>query len=313
MAHTYLTSANVAVFNKVDLDILISDVLDAAPMMQIAAARTVRSNTFVYNKLTANPAVGFRAVNNGVENKVSTAVKVTVDLGYLDAGFAIDKAAADVDERGVDHIIGIEAMTHLRQAMREVEEQILNGTVGNVASNAFDGFADQTNLDDSDDSMVVNAGGTIADTGSSVYLVRFGEGDVEVLWGQGGVIEVGPRYIVERAGSSTGVFSAYKHDISGWCGVKIGSAYSVARICNLTAESGKGLTDDLIADALSLFPAGFGPTHLIMNRRSHKQLQQSRTATNATGAPAPFPSDSFGVPIVVTDALSSTEALLTAA
>jgi hypothetical protein len=48
-----------------------------------------------------------------------------------------------------------------------------------------------------------------------------------------------------------------------------------------------------------------------MNRRSLRQLQQSRTATNSTGAPAPFPTEAFGVPIVVTDALLSTEALET--
>jgi hypothetical protein len=55
------------------------------------------------------------------------------------------------------------------------------------------------------------------------------------------------------------------------------------------------------------------PTILVMNRRSLKQLQESRTATNATGAPAPFPSEAFGVPILVTDAITNTEALLTEA
>lgn len=311
MAHSYLTTANVATFNKVDMDLLISDVLDEAPLLQVAAARPVMSNVFYYTRKTANPSVGFRAVNDGVENTKMTTEKVTVNLGFLDAGFCVDVAAAKTDERGLDHIMAIEAQAHLRQAMREVEEQIINGTVGNVASNAFSGFADMTNLNENDDAMVIDAGGTTAGTGSSVYLVRFGEGDVEVLWGQGGQFEVSPRYIVERAGSSTGVFSAYKHDISGWCGLKIGSTYSVARIGNLTADSGKGLTDDLISDALSLFPAARGPSYIVMNRRSLKQLQQSRTATNPTGAPAPFPSDSFGVPIVVTDAISSTETLLT--
>lgn len=310
MAHSYLTTTDVATFNKVDMDLLISDVLDAAPLLQVAAARPVRSNVFVYTRQTANPAVGFRAALDGVENKKGTYEKVTVNLGFLDAGFAVDVAVASTDERGIDHIMAIEAQAHLRQAMREVEEQIINGTVGNVASNAFSGFADMTNLNENDDAMVIDAGGTTAGAGSSVYLVRFGEGDVEVLWGQDGQFSIGPRYMVERAGSSTGIFSAYKHDISGWCGVKIGSTYSVARICNLTTESGKTLNDDLISDALSLFPAGRGPTYIVMNRRSHKQLQQSRTATNPTGAPAPFPSDSFGVPIIVTDSIVSTETLL---
>lgn len=312
MAHTYLTTADVATFNKTDMDLLVSDVLDEAPLLAALAARTVSGNSFVYTKSTANPAVGFRAANDGIETKDATYSKITVSLGILDASFAVDVAVAQSDERGFEHIMGIEATAHLRQAMREVEEQILNGT-NNIASDAFNGFADQTNLDDSDDAMVVNAAGTTASTGSSVYLIRTGEADVQALWGQNGVISIGDQQIVERAGAVTGTFPAYYHPITGWCGVKIGSAYSVARIANLTADTGKGLTDDLISDAISLFPAARGPQLIVMNRRSRKQLQQSRTATNATGVPAPMPVDSFDIPIITTDSIVSTEALLTVA
>ncbi len=80
-------------------------------------------------------------------------------------------------------------------------------------------------------------------------------------------------------------------------------------VANLTEGSGKVLTYDLIADLLSQFPSGRQPSILCMSRRSLKQLQVSRTATNATGAPAPFPTEAFGVPIIVTDALTNTEAL----
>lgn len=313
MADVYRSTADVITFNKTDMDAIVSDVLDESPFLSVLAARTVAGSTFDYTKVTANPAVGFRAANDGIENKDSTTVKVSVSLGILDASHAIDVAVADADERGWEHAVMFETIRHMRQAMREVEEQILNGTVGNISSNAFNGFADQTNLDDSDDSMVVNAGGTTAGTGSSVYLVRMGEEDVECLWGQRGVISAGDTTIMERAGSATGRFPAYYTPVTGWCGVKIGSSYSVARICNLTADSGKGLTDDLISDAISLFPAARGPNMIVMNRRSLKQLQQSRTATNPTGAPAPFPQESFNLPIVVTDSISSTETLLTAA
>lgn len=310
MADSYLTSANVATFNKTDMDILVSDVLDDAPFLSVLAAMPVRGNTFSYTRLTANPSVGFRAVNDGIETTKSTYEKVTIDLGVLDASWAMDVAAAQVDERGVEHILAIEAMNHLRQAMVEVEEQILNGT-NNIASNAFNGFANQSNLNGLSDAQVVGAGGTTANTGSSVYLVRTGDADVQVLWGQGGVISMGDFQIVERDGSSTGRFPAYYQPITGWCGCKIASTYSVVRIANLTADSGKGLTDALIAQALEKFPSGRGPTYCVMNRRSLRQLQSSRTATNPTGAPAPFPSEAFGVPIIVTDSIKSTEALLT--
>jgi len=311
MADAYLTTSDVAHFNKVDMDLMVNDVLNESPFLAALAARSVRGNTFAYTRETAAPSVGFRAVNDGVENKKATREKVSLSLGVLDASFAVDVAAAQSDERGWDHIMAVEALSHLKQAMFEVEEQIIKGTVGNVASNAFDGFADQSNLDGASDSMVVNAGGTTASTGSSVYLVRTGEADVQVLWGQEGEISIGDQQIVERDGSATGRFPAYYHPITGWCGLKIGSTYSVARIANLTEDSGKGLTDDLIYEALSLFPASRQPNLIVMNRRSLKQLRASRTATNPSGSPAERPQSVDGIRIVASDAISSTETLLT--
>jgi len=39
-------------------------------------------------------------------------------------------------------------------------------------------------------------------------------------------------------------------------------------------------------------------------------LRNSRTATNATGTGAPFPTEVEGIPIVVSDAVTSTEAIV---
>lgn len=311
MADSYLTSANVVVFNKLDMELNLSDVLDEAPLIASLAARTCRSNTFTYSKKTANPSVGFRDINDGVENTKGTYVQVTNTLKFLDASFAMDEAAALVDERGVDHIMGIEAMAHLRQAMAELEEQVIYGTTTGGLAAGFEGLANQANLNQIADAQVVNAGGTTANTGSSVWLIRTGEEDLQLLWGNQGEITIGERTRVERAGSSQGRFWALAHSIHGWAGLKIGTTYSAVRICNLTADSGKGLTDALISQAIERFPASRGPQYIAMNRRSLGQLQRSRTATNPTGAPAPFPQEAFNVPIIVTDRILSTEALLT--
>jgi hypothetical protein len=309
MADAYMTSANVVTFNKLDMELMLSDVLDEAPLLAVLAARQCRSNTFVYTKKTANPAVGFRDINEGVENTKGTYSQVTNTLKFLDASFALDEAAALVDERGVDHVMAIEAMAHLRQGLAECEEQVFYGT-GNLAA-GFSGLANQTNLDGLADAQVVGAGGTTANTGSSCWLIRTGEEDLQMLWGNQGVITIGERTRVERAGSTTGRFWALAHSIHGWAGLKIGSVFSAVRIANLTADSGKGLTDALISQAIERFPASRGPTYIACNRRSLGQLQRSRTATNPTGSPAPFPTESFGVPIIVTDRIGSTEALLT--
>lgn len=310
MANAYRTTANVVTMNDNDLGLTVSDVLDQAPVVEQMAARTAMTNTFKYPKRTANPAVGFRSENDGAENTKRTTVQVTATLGILDASCAVDVAVADAREDGWAAEVSDEIIAHLRQAFAEVEQQVFYGT-GNDAS-GFSGLANQTNLDDSDDAQVVNAGGTTASTASSVWLLKQGPMDVELIWGQRGVIDMGETIVTPWTGA-TGTFPAYYTPITGLVGLKIGGTYSAVRICNITEDSGKGLTDDLISSGLALFPAASGPDIIVMGKRSQKQLQQSRTATNPTGSPAPFPQEAFGVPIIVSDQISVTESLLTAA
>jgi len=92
--------------------------------------------------------------------------------------------------------------------------------------------------------------------------------------------------------------------------VQVGSKYAVVRIANLTADSGKGLTDALLEKAMSLFPSSLQPTMICMSRRSRYQLRVSRTTYSPTGSPAPNPVDFDGVPLIVTDSIIDTETLL---
>jgi hypothetical protein len=162
--------------------------------------------------------------------------------------------------------------------------------------------------------MVVNAAGTTADTASSVWAVRLAvDGVCGVYKGDSAAFQLGDTVTIQSVvnpGTDNKTFPAYYTPGTTWLGLQVGSQYDIGRICNLTADSGKGLTDSLVAQLLDKFPVGFGPTHLLMSRRSLMQLQKSRTATNPTGAPAPFPQESFGYPIIVTDAISDTEELV---
>ena len=188
MADAYLTSADVLNFNRVDLDVLVSDVLDSTPFLQRAAARTAESDNFKYTKLLTNPSVGYRAVNDGVENVKATYSQISVDLKYLDASFAVDIAAAKADERGQDHIMGIEARNHLRAAMRVIE------TTSSKPLRVALGTTTKATLTDL---LTLRLLTQAARPGSSVYAVKFGVTDVELLWGEGGQISVSPRMMVE--------------------------------------------------------------------------------------------------------------------
>ena len=306
MADAYFSTSEIVKFNDADLDIgIVSDVLNDSPVLAAMAARSIPGYTYKYLKKTANPSVGFRDENDGRENTKATYSNVTVSLAILDASFQLDVATAEADERGASAALATQAVDHLQSAMFHAESEIITG----AGSGGFAGLADQA-VGHIGGAMNVNAAGTTADTGSSIYLVRSGLSDVHVVWGANGAIDVGETSTIKAAGSSTGSFPAYWTPVTAWVGLQIGSAYSLGRICNLTEDSGKGATDDLISQALEKFPAGRGPNMIVMNRRSHGQLQRSRTATSPTGAPAGFPDSVHGVPIVVTDAISSTEALL---
>lgn len=306
MADSFMTTAEVTKFNDSDLSIgIISDVLDDAPVLSRLAARSIAGYTYKYLKKTANPTVGFRLENDGRDMNLGTYSTKTITLSILDATFGVDVAVAQSDERGWAAMLGTQAVDHLRAAMAKAEDELINGD----NANGFDAMADQT-TGHIGGAMNVDAGGTTADTGSSLYLIRSGLSDLHVVWGQDGVIDIGETSIQKFAGSATGSYPAYYTPVTAWVGMQVGGVYSMGRVCNLTADSGKGLTDALISSSISKFPAGRGPSFMACSRRSLQQLQDSRTATNPTGAPAPFPDSAFGIPIVVTDSISDTEALL---
>lgn len=293
--------------NAVDLGV--NDLYDDAPLLKALAATVASNGTqHKYLKETAAPVVGFRAVNTGICNTIGTDVLVTIDLKILDASHTEDKALADGYFKGSSEFVARESRRHMRAAMFAAERQIVNGT--GADSDGFTGLAQAVLLANP---MTVNATGTTAATASSVYLIRTNDlgTDVEVVIGQGGNIVIGDT-IIARVNDADGCpFPGYFTPIEAWMGLQVGSAYSVGRIANLTADSGKGLNDAKIAAALALFPASRQPNLIVMGRRSRSQLQASRTATNMTGAPAPIPDEAFGIPIVVTDAIGGTEALLT--
>ena len=304
MADDYYTSAQLIQFNESDLEFDVSDVLNDAPVLAALSAFSVPGTQLLYMKQTAAPASNFRLLNDGVDNDVATYTQVSVDLAIADASFNIDIAAAEGYRLGAAAFIALQMRNHMQSMMASIEDEIINGG----HTNGFASLSDE--LDAVADETVISAGGTTADTGSSVYLIRSGFNDTQVAWGNEGVIEAKDTTIVRTSGSTTGTFPSYYTAVTGYCGLIYGSSYSAGRIAILTEDSGKGLTDALIAEALSKFPAGRGPNMLAMNRRSLFQLQNSRTATNATGAPAPYPAEAFGVPIIVTDQISSTEALI---
>jgi hypothetical protein len=290
----------------------VTDLSQAAPvLMTLPMVSSSNGTNHKYVKETGAPVVGFRAVNAGRELDHSVDTVVSLDLKVLDFSWAVDYALAKAWRKGgAPALIAREGLRHLKAAFYAYERQIFYGT-GVADSGGFAGLLDNAQFDALADTMVVNAAGSTANTGSSVWLITAGENAMCSVMRDENPIELGETVVMDMLDGSSKHFPAYYTPGSAWCGLQIGGAFDIARIANLTEDSGKGLTDDLIYQALTKFPGGRVPTHIVMNRRSLSQLRKSRTATNATGTPAPIPREVEGIPIIVTEALSSTEAIET--
>lgn len=294
---------------------LIDESVKIHPEMTVVPARTIKGigyKTLVRTALGQTTG-GFRSANAGVTAVKNRYENRNVECFIMEPRWECDKAVADAYEDGAQAYIALEGGGILEGEMQGVCKQFFygtNATYGNALG--FPGLLqayDATN-------MVKDATGTTDSTCSSVWFVRAGVKDVIWVWGQDGKLELSPvriESLVDTA-DSTKRFTGYVQTLLARPGLQVGSTRSIARIKKLTADSGKGLTDALISDALGLFPAGLGPNHCFMTQRSLVQLQKSRTATTAKGGSAEFPQNLMGVdgqliPIHVTDALSNVETL----
>ena len=282
-----------------------SDVLNDAPFL--AALRTTTAShgrVHKYLKEDGAPSVGFRAVNTGRVNTKSTDIEVTQNLEYLDPSWDIDVAIANAypaAKGGWEGFSQRESARSIKSALSAAEKQIFYGTGNDSAG--FAGLNVASTVRYKDSAMVLDATGTTVGGTTSVWMIRTDDSERECMFvlGEGGNITVPDQATtIQKLDGDGHPYAAYFVPMGGWFGMQIGSRYSVGRICNLTTQSGHGLTDALLFSLLEKFPATRQPNLIVMSNQSRSQLQRSRTATNATGSPAPLPSDWEGIPIITT-------------
>jgi len=315
MAESYNTLAGLVQFNDKNLsDEEMDDLLRDAPFLAKLYSQAASNGTeHKYLVRTGASSAAFRAANAGLDKTTSIKKLVTDTLAIMDGSFHADVALAQEAKNGIEAYLDEEFMDTMATVMSGAEKQVLYG-VGADAT-GFAGLADNAQLDTTGDGMVYSAGGTTADTQTSVFLIRSGKKDVSFIMGKEGeiVVEEDPKIVpwVAAAGASP-TYPAYYVPATGYSGLQVGGAYSAARICNLHAsDAGATLTDDMIYEALALFPSSRPPNMIVMNRQSIKQLRASRTAVRTDGAAAPWPTEVEGIEIVLTDSVKNTEAVVT--
>lgn len=311
MAYQYLTMLDLAKVNGSDQTVgLIEENLNAAPEAAILPARQVSGTSFKSLVRTAYPSGAFRAANQGVEPVKSTYLNRTHETFYYDLQLEMDAAIASADENGPEHALAMEADGAARGYMLDIGPQVWYGR--NTDALGFPGAVEVV-----DSTMIVDATGSTASTGSSVWAICAMPKFFELIFGKNTVLEVG-EWRKQTITRSSKELTAWKNSLEGWVGAAFYSKYAVGQIKNLTAQTGKTLTDSLLADLIQAFPIGVKPTHFFMSRRSRAQLQKSRTVTlfgQGTGRPdqpilAPIPTDYDGIPIIATDSILNTETIV---
>lgn len=269
----------------------------------VGLSRGIKGRTYETTVRTSLPGGTFRNANEGATPTKSTYEKRTVETAIFNPRWQADKGVALAHPDGVLDFVVKEASAILQGAMQSLGTQFYYGR-GTGDAKGHVGLVDIVQSD-----MTVDAGGTTAGTGSSVYAVKFGLQNVIWVIGQEATLDVSPEREETVYDTNNKPYTAIVQEILGFVGVQAGHKQSVGRIKDITADSGKTLNDALLADLMALFPTAIVPDAIFMTRRSRTQLQKSRTATTATGVQAPTPTDYEGIPIVATDSLLNTETL----
>ncbi len=273
----------------------------------VADARTIRGINYKTLIRVGLPTVGFRDGNQGVARTNSRYENRLVETFIMNPRWGVDKAVADMSEDGWQALMADEAFGHVEAAMQQLGRQFYYGT-NTTYSGALKGFPGLLDAYDSTN-MLVDATGSTATTASSVWAVKFGPAAVRWVWGGDGRMEPSPVDERDMLDADSNPFTGYHQELLARPGLQVVSQRYVARIKNLTEDSGHGLTDALLNKLLEKFPVGVRPDAIFLTKRSRRQLRNSRTATNSDGKEAAQPMDFDGIPLVPTESISDVEAI----
>ncbi|ODA28067.1 hypothetical protein A6X21_14495 [Planctopirus hydrillae] len=299
-----ITLLDIAKKNGSDRTVgLIEETVVATPELQLGAARTIKGISYPVLVRNSVPKGGFRSANEGTERVKSEYVNKTFEAMIFNPQWAMDKAVAMADEDGPAAAMAREAQGIMLGSMIHLAMQFYYGV--NNDAKGFPGLEAQYDLT----GMTLDAEGA---GGRSVWAVKFGPQHVQWLWAQDGTgLVVTPEREQTLYDANGKPYTGILQEINTRVGLQLGSRHSAARIANLDGTTGHTLNDDLMFDLLAKFPADVRPDMFLMNTKSLNELRKSRTATNATGTPAPLPTEVGNIPIMLTEALKDNEPAVT--
>lgn len=311
---------------------IVEEAVGAFPEVSTIAANQLGAGELSYQTLIRDgyPSVNFHDMNAGLAASKSKTRLERFECFPFGGRVQAARHVADNWKRGgAAGYFSFEALGVMKAAMFAMAKQIWYGRA--TDSKGFPGLKNFTAfgttvtdpITGKTYSLCINATGTTANTASSAYLVVSNADNVELQFGTGNVFDLPEPRIGDYAdpNDSNKTIEGYISVLQGFAGLQTPNVHCVRRICNLTDDSGKGMTDALLARALAQFPSGVRPTAIYMSTNQRYRLQLSRTVVlNASGSQrpnvpnvAPVPTDYDGIPIYATDAISDTDAIEAAA
>ena len=202
----------------------------------------------------------------------------------------------------------------LAQTIDDMKKDYFEGVMEGIGRQFFYGTSVDAHGFPGLESMVIpdlrfSAGGSTANSQSSLWFVGWGARDVSMVYGGGSGLPFSwSEFRRETWRDGTALSTRMVCDFTMYPAVRVKRPQSVAVVKNIEST----LTDNYLYKALAYMQAaGFEPTCAYTTAQVIEKLRASRTATNPTGDPAPTPTDICGgIPIKYTTSLKNgTEAV----
>lgn len=248
------------------------------------------------------PTTGFRKLGQGMSPSKGRYEEREFKT-HIFGGRAEAEIAAYAADSGGEGAVKARVVRGTQQsALETLDNQIFYGTAADE-----DGFQGLKQFTPFGGAYTYNVAGTTANGTMSVYGVKFGEDYASINYAKGDPFNLGEWRRVDLEDADGKKFPGEAADLEGWIGLAIKHKASVVRLCNITAETGKKLTDVMLRNALLLLPTKMKPDVWFMNKTAQAQLQDSRATPEVPYAPTP--TESNGIPIVIDDSILTTDAV----
>ena len=317
MADKFLTLLDITKRNNADAAVgLIEEVNTVAPELMELNGRPINGTTYNAKKRSALPTKpAFRNANEGSDVVSSTYESSLSQCYFIDAPLVVDEAVVQAGQgegNSQSQILADEATGVIAQKFVSVGDQFYRGTTADAK-----GFPGMLSLYDSTNCEVT--AGASANT-SSAYLVWNDIQGVHWIFGNNSGLNINQwtRQLVTDANGKK--YFAWVNNVSGYIGLGFGHTRSIVRIKaikNPSSGTTGFLTDALVAEALSKMPIFMRRSpnlRLLMNSTANLTLAKSRSTVVGSKTDSQIlqfsstPTESNGVPIILTDSLPQTEA-----